>query len=276
MVDINIEREDIEQAKSILKSSPELLASLTLLLLGLLLLFIGILFGTTRYFAELIGIPEYVTLSVTLLGIAVPSLLLGVFILLPSRKSQKLGTGGGILFTAIGIFLFNMSYPQALGSTMFMVAMTYSIGVVLMLSYLFLGVANVNSTPERVVKRKYKRRSRVSAYESNKPKTGLDVIKEIIRQKIPTDDDEFDDNEPRIDISEVAESFEEDMSRNKDMIESITVSSDTIEVKKRGNVSDARFVTAIPEYVSVDSVTGNIYKLKPREEDYLLRHDLDG
>lgn len=266
---LNIDKEDIEKAKSIVKDSPELLASSGLLIFGLLLLFAGIVVGTTAYFATLIGVPEYVNVSMTLLGVAVPSLLLGVYILLPSRRSQKIGAAVSIFLTAVGTVMFNLSYPQALGAVMFLVAMTYSVGVVVMLMYIFLGVANVNNAPKQPSPPKYRRRSRVTIDEDRAPKTGMDVVKDIIRKRLPTEDVD-QEMENRVNLSNVAESFENDMNRNADMIESITVADDVIEVKKQQSISDARFVTAIPEYVSVKSVNNNIYTLEVREEDYRL------
>ena len=254
-----------------LKESPELAGAAVAVALGLVMLFVGIASATTGLFRGLLGLNGAIQLGGVLAGLSVPSLIVGVWLLLPSTSSQKIGVSAGLAVAVIGLALFLVFYPdQWFGDpTDFtsIVALVYSVGVLVLLGYLFVGVANLQTQPQQETSRM----SRRPVTQQRGPKSGTEVLKDIIMRKVRGEEEVAED--ASLKLENVKETLIDEMTE-ANFLESVEVDDeeDLLILGRHEEVSHPQFTAGLPTYLSVESQDGNKYRVQVDEDSFYLSH----
>lgn len=253
-----------------LRESPELTLAIALLSVGLVSLFAGIIAATTGVLRGALGFNTAVEVGGVIAGISIPLLITGLLVLFPSTRSQKLGAGAGFAIALIGVVLFVVFFPnQWFGDTPDytpVVALLYAVGTLIMMVYLFLGVANLQTQPEPD-----SRRSRRPAARSQQPKSGVDVFKSILTRNVGGNEEDI---EVELDLEKAKTALLEDMNDELTFIEEVEVDEDdrVLLVTRADDQPHARFATAMPSYAQSEEHDGTDYRIRIKDEAFYVAH----
>lgn len=128
----------------------QLVSGVAMFVFGATLLALGIVAATTDVFINVFDLGamwETRQIGGVFAGMGVPAMIVGVVSVLPTSRRQRLGTLAGLTLSLFAVFMFVAYFPEYWNVSdgtdyTLRIITVYSTGLLIMLSYLFLAVAN--------------------------------------------------------------------------------------------------------------------------------------
>lgn len=262
-----------------IRESPRTLLSLTMSGFGLVLLLIGVIGGTTPVLKTALGLNQAGAWLISGLfsGLALPIVVIGVFVVLPATKTQRLGAAIGLLLCLIGMGVFAVSFPHAwFGDTpdrSLLTTLTYSVGLLVTLFYLFLAVANFHP-PSGARRNQQQSGRRYQTMRSSEPNTAKELIVGSIMRALgkgSTDESETDDVVDDIDYDSIQDALEELLGDSlAEEPERAEREDADLKLVREREIKHSQFTASFPQYVSIVEQDDTTYWVDVDAEVYAL------